>query len=82
MAARRYTIRLYRGIKREAQEDLNLDPADNKMLRKTLETMVKKVHGTLECDLSEWRIVVHNLGGGMVRARCRVSSSGETKVTR
>jgi len=48
------------------QEDANLDPKDGAMLRATLERMVEVERGSLRLDLSEWSLVVHGLGGGMI----------------
>ncbi len=82
MSAQRYTIRLHWRSRQERQCDTNIDPTDNQALRDRLESMVKAARGTLDLDLSEWSVTVHSLGGGMVRAKCRVSPSGETEVTR
>jgi hypothetical protein len=38
----------------EAQEDTNLDPRDEAILRQTLERMVQSKRGTLKLDLSEY----------------------------
>lgn len=82
MNARRYTVRLYWYSTRRAQEDRNLDPRDDRALRRVLEEMVESARGDLRTDLSRWRIDVHTLGGGRIHARCTVTRSGETEVTR
>lgn len=82
MAAKRYTLRLYQRSHMVRQEDANLDPKDNAMLRSTLERMVEAERGTLKLDLSEWSLVVHSLGGGMIRARLRITESGATETRR
>jgi len=82
MIANRFTVRLYRRSSEQAEVDTNLDPGDDAMLRAVLERMVTDVQGDLRLDLSEWSIVVHSLGGGRIRARCRITSSGATSVDR
>lgn len=52
------------------------------MLRATLERLVQAEKGTLKLDLSEWSMVVHSLGGGMVRATVKVTPSGATDIRR
>jgi hypothetical protein len=64
------------------QEDANLDPRDDAMLRATLECMVEEERSSLRLDLSEWSLVVHNLGGGMVQARLGVTGAGASTVKR
>jgi len=80
MAAKRYTLRLYQRSRMIRQEDANLDPKDDAMLRATLERMVEAERRSLRLDLSEWSLVVHSLGGGMIRARLYVTSSGSNDV--
>ncbi len=82
MTAKRYTLRLYWRSTRERQCDTNIDPSDVDVLRQRLEEMVKVQRGTLNLDMSQWRLVVHSLGGGRVVATCRVSPSGVTEVDR
>jgi len=82
MAAKRYTLRLYQRSRMVRQEDANLDPKDGAMLRATLERMVEVERGSLRLDLSEWSLVVHGLGGGMIWARVRVAPSGATDLVR
>ena len=82
MAAKRYTLRLYQRSRMVRQEDANLDPRDDDMLRATLERMVEAERSTLKVDLSEWSLVVHNVGGGMIRARLQISAAGATDVRR
>lgn len=82
MAAKRYTLRLYQRSRMVRQEDINLDPRDDDMLRTTLERMVEAERGSLKLDLSEWSLIVHSLGGGMIRARLCVQTSGASNVTR
>lgn len=82
MAAKRYTLRLYQRSRMVRQEDANLDPRDDGILRATLERMVEAERGTLKLDLSEWSLVVHSLGGGMIRARVQVAPVGTTNIRR
>lgn len=82
MIAKRYTVRLYRRAVQESQTDVNLDPADDKRCREVLEDLVKAKAGDLNRDLSEWWIRVHTLGGGQVKATCKVTASGSTEVKR
>lgn len=83
MAAKRYTIRLYEKTwQRGKDTETNLDPRDDRMLRETLERLVKEKRGNLKVDLSRWHIVVHSPGGGMIQARCSVDASGRTVVKR
>lgn len=82
MIARRYTVRLYWRRSMKAQQDVNLDPKSDRVLRALLEDLVAQVRGNLRCDLSEWKVVVHALGGGRIHATCTVTSDGFTKVTR
>lgn len=84
MAAKRYTIRLYeKGAGQRGKDvEANLDPRDDATLRKTLERLVKAQAGTLQLDLSRWRIEVRTLGGGMIHARCAVNPFGDTVVSR
>jgi hypothetical protein len=82
MTAQRYTVRMYWRSKMEAQEDTNLDPRDETILRQTLERMVQAKRGTLRLDLSEYSIMVHSLGGGQVKAQCSVAPNGATLVKR
>ena len=82
MAANRYTVRLYWRSRLEAQEDVNLDPWDEVILRSTLERMVLARRGTLRLDLSLYSVVVHSVGGGAIWARCGVAPSGATTVKR
>lgn len=82
MAAKRYTLRLYQRSRMVRQEDANLDPRDDDMLRATLERMVEAERGTLRLDLSEWSLVVHNHGGGMIQARLAVNDLGVSDVRR
>lgn len=63
-------------------EDANLDPRDDDMLRATLERMVEGERGTLKLDLSEWSLVVHGLGGGMIKARLNVTPVGTSEIRR
>jgi hypothetical protein len=80
MAAKRYALRLYWRMSLRMQEDTNLDIKDDKFLRETLERMVIATRGTLKLDLSEWSLVVHNPGGGMIQRRVKVLPSGATEV--
>jgi hypothetical protein len=82
MNAQRYTLRLFRRSSKVRQEDANLDPRDDAVLRTTLERLVEAERGTLSLDLSEWWLRVHSLGGGQIRAEVRVSPSGATEVKR
>lgn len=82
MAAKRQTLRLYQRSRMVRQEDANLDPTDETMLRTTLEHMVGAERGSLRLDLSEWSLVVHSLGGGMIRARVRITPAGATEISR
>lgn len=82
MAAKRYTLRLYQRSRMVHQEEANLDPRDDAMLRATLERMVKAERGTLKLDLSEWSLAVHSHGGGMVHARLEVAPSGAMSIRR
>lgn len=82
MAAKRYTLRLYQRSRMVRQEDANLDPKDEEILRATLERMVNAERGSLRLDLSEWSLVVHNIGGGMIQARLSVTSTGASDVQR
>ncbi|MDQ1678052.1 MAG: hypothetical protein QOF58_6656 [Pseudonocardiales bacterium] len=82
MTAKRYTVRMYWRSSMQVQEDTNLDPRDDAILRQTLERMVQARQGTLRLDLSEYSIVVHSAGGGRVHARCGVASNGATQVRR
>lgn len=82
MAAKRYTLRLYQRSRMVRQEDANLDPRDDDILRATLERMVEAERGTLRLDIAEWSLVVHNLGGGMIQARAQVTSAGMTDIHR
>lgn len=82
VAARRYTVRLYLRSSKVGEEEANLDPRDEAILRQTLERMVLARQGTLRLDLSEWSIVVHNVGGGQVQARVKVTPAGATEVRR
>lgn len=82
MTAKRYLVRLYEHRTRRLEREVNLDPKDDAILRSTLEDLVKAKVGHLRVDLSRWSIRVHNLGGGMVRARCWVSKTGATVVKR
>jgi hypothetical protein len=75
-------LRLYWRSTLEAQEDTNLDPTDEKMLRSTLERMVEEKRGTLKLDLSEWSLAVHSPGGGRIHARLRVTPAGLNQVRR
>jgi hypothetical protein len=82
MVAKRYTLRLYQRSRMVHQEEANLDPRDDAMLRATLERMVESEHGTLRLDLSEWSLVVHSVGGGMIQARLQVTHSGANEIKR
>lgn len=82
MAAKRYTLRLYQRSRMVRQEDANLDPRDDDMLRATLERLVEAERGTLRLDLSDWSLVVHNPGGGMIQARAQVTPTGMTEIRR
>lgn len=82
MIPKRYTVRLYWRSSKVGEEEANLDPRDDGILRETLEQLVLAKQGTLRLDLSEWSIVVHNIGGGQIRARVRVTPSGATEVRR
>ena len=82
MNARRYTVRLYERTSQRLQKDLNLDPSSDKRLREVLEELVTQHRGNLDTDLSVWSIVVHSLGGGQIKAKCLVTSSGATEVKR
>ena len=64
----------------QKQEDRNLDPKNNAVLRATLEEMVKAKEGTLDLDLERWSLVVRRIGGRAV-ARCLVRN-GMTVVVR
>ena len=80
MAANRYTVRMHWRSALESQEDVNLDPRDEVILRSTLERMVLARRGTLRLDLSEFSLWVHSVGGGQVKARCTVAANGATVV--
>lgn len=80
MAAKRYTLRLYWRRSLQLQEDTNIDIKDEKFLRETLERLVVAKRGTLKLDLSEYSMVVHNPGGGMIQRRVLVLPSGATKI--
>jgi hypothetical protein len=82
LAAKRYTLRLYWRKSLQLQEDTNLDVKDEKFLRETLERMVMAKRGTLKLDLSEYSMVVHNPGGGMIQRRVKVLPSGATEIKR
>jgi hypothetical protein len=82
MTAKRYTVRTYWRSSMQAQEDTNLDPRDDAILRQTLEQMVQARQGTLRLDLSEYSIVVHSAGGGRIHARCGIAPNGGTLVRR
>jgi len=66
----------------QGEEETNLDPRDDAILRQTLERLVLAKQGTLKLDLSEWSLVVHNVGGGQIQARVKVRSAGATEVRR
>jgi hypothetical protein len=82
LTAGRHTIRLYWRSTRELQQDHNIDPRSDTALRQLLEQLVKQKRGTLNLDLSEWRIDVHRLGGGRIKARCKVTRDGQTEIKR
>lgn len=78
-----YEIRLYQGGSLLLSEETNLDPRDDRMLRSTLERLVKAKRRTLRLDLSEYSIDVHSFGFGTRRvATCTVTPHGRTKVKR
>lgn len=81
--ADRYEIRLYQGGSLLLLEQTNLDPRDDKVLRETLERLVRKKRRTLRLDLSEYHIDVHSFGFGTRRvATCTVTRQGRTQVRR
>jgi hypothetical protein len=81
--ADRYEIRLYQGGSLLLSEETNLDASDDRMLRSTLERLVKQKRRTLRLDLSDYRIDVHSFGFGTRRvATCTVTRAGRTKVRR
>jgi hypothetical protein len=82
MTARRYTLRLHQTGRWRAEQNLNLDPADDGRLRAVLESWVEKRAGTLQLDLSEWSMRVHTLGGGRVVATVTIQPNGATAVKR
>lgn len=82
MAVGRHTVRLYWRSTMELQQDININPSNDQALRALLEQMVKAKRGTLQLDLSEFRIQVHSLGGGRLKARCEIDSGGMTVVRR
>lgn len=53
MAAQRYTVRLYWRSSMRGEEETNLDPRDDAILRQTLERLLLAKQGTLKLDLSE-----------------------------
>lgn len=81
--ADKHTLRLFWRSTEEQQVDRYLDPSDDEMLRETLEELAERKRGGPKwVDLAEWRLVVHSLGGGQVKATCSVDKSGRTVVTR
>lgn len=78
MAAKRYTVKLFKRGWKKHQQDANLDPTSPAALRATLEQLVEAHHGSLKVDLSEWSIEVQTLGGGMIHGRCSVAKNGLT----
>lgn len=80
MTANRYQVWLFWRSKLELQEDTNLDPRDEVMLRQTLERMVLAKRRTLRLDLSEYWIEVHSPNGGRVHATCKIAPNGATQV--
>jgi hypothetical protein len=82
MTAGRHTVRLYWRSTLELQQDRNIDPANDGALRAVLEELVFEKRGTLNLDLAEFRIQVHSLGGGRIKARCTVDPGGGTAITR
>jgi len=82
MAAKRYTVRMHWRSTLESQEDINLDPREETILRSTLERMALAQRGTLRLDLSEYSLTVHSVGGGQIKARCSVAGNGATVVRR
>jgi len=82
MAAKRYKLRLYRGLSvKGAEVEVNLDPKNGERLRELLEERVKAVTGTLQVDLSAgWRLHVLGLHGGPIHAKVSVDSAGRTVI--
>jgi hypothetical protein len=83
--ADRYDVQLYRynvHLKRHDQQT-NLDPRDDAVLRGWLEKLVKAEKNTLVLDLSKgWELRVRLPGRPYIVARCRVGDSGLTTVKR
>ena len=83
--ADRYDVQLYRNnvhLKRHDQQS-NLDPCDDGVLREWLEKLVKAEKKTLDLDLSKyWELRVRLPGRPRIVARCRVDKSGRTVVKR
>jgi hypothetical protein len=61
---------------------MNVDLDDDGRLREVLEELVVKARGSLKLDLSQFRMEVQTLGGGMVRRAVSVDSAGRTVVKR
>lgn len=85
MPADRYRVQLYRNrvhLRRHDQET-NLDPRDDSVLRSWLEDLVETEMKTLNLDLSKgWELRVRLPKAPTVMARCSVDRSGRTVVTR
>lgn len=80
--AKRYTLRLYRHGMLQAERQENFDHRDDRRLRELLEALVKAKRGTLNLDLSQWRMEVWDVTGGPRYARVSVDESGRTVVKR
>lgn len=85
MPADRYDVQLYRNnvhLKRHDQQT-NLDPRDDTVLREWLEKLVKAEMKTLNTDLSKrWELRVRLPRRPRIVARCTVDGSGRTVVKR
>lgn len=65
---------------------INIDHTDPAMLRETLESLVTALRGTLNLDLSRYRIRVRDISRkgapSTVRCWCGVTAAGRTQVRR
>lgn len=85
MTADRYLVQLYRnGVHlRRRDQQTNLDPRDDSVLREWLERLVDAERGSLRLDLSAgWELRVRPAGLVRIVARCWVDRSGRTVVRR
>ncbi len=82
MAARRRTVRLYRLGRLKGEKVLTIDDARDLVLRKVLDEWVDELMGTGKFVITQWSMVVHTVGGGMVRAKVTVNSDLVTVVKR